>query len=65
MHEAKVYTGVEVFKILFIVIRKLGIYFFHPPVGNHIFTGSPGVQHCCNYEWEFYELEIYIRFFNG
>ena len=51
MHEAKevLYTGVEVFKILFIVIRKLGIYFFHPPIGNHIFTCCP--EKCSRITW--------------
>ena len=29
------------FQILLIVIRKLGIYFFHPPIRYHIFTGCP------------------------
>jgi len=33
--------SVEVFQILLIVIRKLGIYFFHPPIRYHIFTGCP------------------------
>ena len=50
------------FQIFLVVVGKLGIDLLHPPVGNHIFTGSPGVQHCCNYEWEFYELEIYTFF---
>ena len=35
--------GVEIFQIFLVMVGKLGIDLLHPPIGNHIFTGSPAV----------------------
>ena len=49
--------GVEIFQIFLVMVGKLGIDLLHPPVGNHIFTGSP--------EWKFDESEIFFYWLTG
>merc|ERR1712128_353004 len=37
-------NGVKIFQILLVVVRQLSIDFFHPPIGEHVFTGGSGAE---------------------